>query len=140
MKENNQVKSLAVSNFSPSQLDVILKNNDFSIHPAVNQLPFGVGFKPGTNKRLLEENKQRNVLIQAWSPLRTVGPTSKALCADIGKKYGKSPQQVALRWILQRGATYTTQSTKQARIVENINVFDFSLSKEDMKLLDLVQG
>ena len=68
----------------------------------MNQLPIGVGFKTAENAGLLRENAARGVRVQAWSPLRTLGPKAKAACGEIGAaKGGKSAQQVALRWLLQ---------------------------------------
>ncbi|KAJ8599693.1 hypothetical protein CTAYLR_004757 [Chrysophaeum taylorii] len=133
MKKAGGVRSLAVSNFSPQQLDVVIKDDG---KPSVNQLPFGVGYKPETNRRLLEENTKRGVFVQAWSPLRVVGPTAKAECAQVGQAYGKSPQQVALKWILQKGASFTTQTTSKAHFLENIDIFDFTLSDADVARLD----
>ena len=141
LADTGACKTLAVSNFSPDQLDLLL-TPETKYKPLVNQLPLGVGFQTAKNKNLLAENKKRGVLVQAWSPLRTLGPNAKALCADIGAKQSppKSAQQVALKWIAAVGASYTTQSKRESRIREGIDIFDFSLSADDMAKLSAVEG
>jgi len=119
MHKKGLVKTLAVSNFSPAQLDVILNDPETTVKPVVNQLPFSVAYHPGS----IEENKKRGVLVQAWAPLGySLGgkftPAMKSKCAEIGAKYGgKTFAQVALRWIVQKGGAYTcqTKNVKQER-------------------------
>lgn len=140
MRDEGAVKQLAVSNFSPAQLDAVLGLENLKAKPVVNQLPLGVGFKAAQNTYLLAENRKRNVVVQAWSPLRVLSPDAKKACAAVGAKYDKSAQQVALRWILQRGATYTCQTTSKAHFIEDLAVDDFALSDGDMKILDAIDG
>lgn len=125
---DNTVYDLAVSNFSPSQLDAIFANPDFT-KPTVNQLPFSVANHP---KGLLEYNVKRGILVQSWSPLSRVLPRYGDVLGDIGKKYGKSSAQVGLRWIIQNGAAFSTQSKKKSHFEEDLNVFDFDLSNDEM--------
>lgn len=129
MKSQKLVDDLAVSNFSPTQLDAILINPD-ATKPTVNQLPFSVAFHP---KDMLEYNKKRDVFVQSWSPLsRVIGRYGSDL-GSIGKKYGKSAAQVGLRWIVQSGSAFCTQSKSRSHFEEDLNVFDFELSTEEMK-------
>lgn len=114
MHEQGLVQTLSVSNFSPAQLDVVL--DVAKVKPVVNQLPYSVAYHPASNS--VQENQKRGVLVQAWAPLgRSLGgrftSSMKGKCAEIGKKYNKSFAQVALRWILQTGASFTTQSQKR---------------------------
>jgi len=134
MRKDGGVTSLAVSNFSPQQLDVVLKSPGGK--PTVNQLPLGVGYKTKQNAELLRENKKRSVLVQAWSPLRVLSSDALSACAAVGKQYGKTPQQIALKWILAKGATYTCQTTSRQHFQEDIDVFDFELSAKDLAFLD----
>ena len=134
MRKDGGVTSLAVSNFSPQQLDVVLKSPGGK--PTVNQLPLGVGYKTKQNADLLKENKKRGVLVQAWSPLRVLSSGALSACAAVGKQYGKTPQQIALKWILAKGATYTCQTTSRQHFQEDIDVFDFELSAKDLAFLD----
>ncbi|KAH8060563.1 oxidoreductase [Aureococcus anophagefferens] len=111
MKKDKAVRSLSLSNFSPGQLDYVLAL-DGVVKPTVNQLPLGVGFKTKQNAYLLEENRKRGIVVQAWSPLRVLSPEAKKACADVGKPYGKSPQQVALSGSRQ-GRDRTCQTTSR---------------------------
>lgn len=137
MKKAGLTRSLAVSNFSPKQLDVILAGK--GTVPTVNQLPYGVGYNDyyrGNAAKVVEENRKRGVLVQAWSPLgRALDGEPRKQLDKIGKKYGKSAAQVALRWIVDSGATFTTQTKSTAHFNEDIDIFDFSLTPEEVQLL-----
>ena len=142
MYEQKLVKSLSVSNFSPSQLDCILLNPQTKVKPVVNQLPYSVAYHPGaTPTSAIEENRKRGILVQAWSPLGyslggRFSAKIKDQCAQIGKKYKKSWAQVALRWILQNGASFTVQSKNKDHFAEDLDIFDFTLTEEEMKRID----
>mmetsp|Transcript_32005 Transcript_32005/g.69137 ORF Transcript_32005/g.69137 Transcript_32005/m.69137 type:complete len:342 (+) Transcript_32005:112-1137(+) len=126
--KDGTVDDLAVSNFSPNQLDAILVNKD-AIKPTVNQLPFSVAYHP---EGILDYNAKRDILVQSWSPLsRVLGRYGNTLDA-IGKNYGKSAAQVGLRWIVQSGAAFSTQSKSKSHFEEDLNVFDFALSDDEM--------
>lgn len=129
MKTNELVDDLAVSNFSPAQLDAILVNPD-ATKPTVNQLPFSVAFHP---RDMLDYNSKRGVHVQSWSPLSRVLGRYGTELASIGKKYGKTAAQVGLRWIVQSGASFCTQSKSKIHFEEDLNVFDFDLTSEEMK-------
>ena len=132
LRTDKTVDDLAVSNFSPSQLDTILANKD-ATKPTVNQLPFSVAYHPSG---ILDYNTKRDVLVQSWSPLsRVLSRYGKQLEA-IGSNYGKSSAQVGLRYIVQSGAAFCTQSKKKSHFEEDLKVFDFALSEEEMKKID----
>ena len=135
MYEQGLVKTLGVSNFSPAQLDAVLQKA--TVKPVVNQLPYSVAYH---TPNVIDENRKRGILVQAWAPLgRSLGgrftPSMKAKCAEIGKKYNKSFAQVALRWIVETGASFTTQSQNKDHFAEDLDIFDFELSSEDMIIL-----
>ncbi|KAL7552038.1 hypothetical protein ACHAWF_015244 [Thalassiosira exigua] len=122
------VDDLAVSNFSPSQLDVIL--NGGGTKPTVNQLPYSVAYHPAG---MVDYNAKRGILVQSWSPLSRVLPRYGNALDAVGKKYGKSAAQVGLRWIVQSGAGFCTQSKKRSHFEEDLDVFDFELSEREME-------
>ncbi|KAL7534057.1 hypothetical protein ACHAXR_005614 [Thalassiosira sp. AJA248-18] len=122
------VDDLAVSNFDGSQLDALMTNPD-ATKPTVNQLPFSVANHP---QGLLDYNTKRDILVQSWSPLSRVLPRYGNALDAIGKNYGKSAAQVGLRWIVQRGAAFSTQSKKKSHFEEDLKVFDFVLSDDEM--------
>lgn len=147
MHAQNLVNTLSLSNFSPDQLDcLLLKNNNLSVRPVVNQLPFSVAYHPSyrqplSAQQIVQANADRGILVQAWAPLGySLGgrftQQMKDVCAQIGKPYNKSYAQVALRWIVQTGASYTCQTTKKSHFVEDLDIYDFTLSPQDMATLD----
>lgn len=141
MHDQKLVRSLSVSNFSPSQLDCVLDDPSTRVKPVVNQLPLSVAYHPRGAATIIEENAKRGVLVQAWAPLgKSLGgrfnSQMKEVCANIGKKYNKSWAQVALHWIVQHGASFTTQSQNKAHFAEDLDIFDFELSEDEMRVLD----
>jgi diketogulonate reductase-like aldo/keto reductase len=138
MEEQQFTRTLAVSNFSPLQLDCILKDPTTRIKPVVNQLPYNVAYHPPT---VITDNRARGVLVQAWAPLGgSLGgrfdSRIKSACSSIGAKYNKSYAQVALRWIIQNGAAVCTQTKRKDHFIEDLAIFDFNLSDEDMATLN----
>jgi 2,5-diketo-D-gluconate reductase A len=135
MYDQKLTKTLSVSNFSPAQLDCVLKY--CKVKPLVNQLPYNVGYH---NPSVVEENFKRGLLVQAWAPLgKSLGgrftSSMKGECATIGKQYNKSYAQVALRWIVQTGASFTTQSKNKQHFTEDLDIFDFELTAQEMATL-----
>ncbi|CAE7223280.1 unnamed protein product [Symbiodinium pilosum] len=131
-----QTKSLAVSNFSPEQLDCILADPD-ATPPVLNQLPYSL---KSYDDKAVRENGKRGILVQAWGPLGSgsLGISASKLAEEIGQKYGKTAAQVALRWILQTGATFTTQSKNKDHLKEDLQIFDFVLADDEvLQLSDL---
>jgi diketogulonate reductase-like aldo/keto reductase len=140
MEEQQYTRTLAVSNFSPLQLDCILSDPTTRIKPVVNQLPCSVAYHAPT---VLADNRARGVLVQAWAPLGgSLGgrfdSRIKSACSSIGAKYNKSYAQVALRWIIQNGAAVCTQTKRKDHFIEDLALFDFNLSDEDMATLNVL--
>jgi len=133
MKIEGLVNSLAVSNFSPRQLDELyIENSSVSTKPVVNQLPYSIANHPS---RMIEYNRQRGILVQSWSPLSTTLPKYKSSLEILGKKYGKSAAQIALRWIIETGASFCMQSKRKEHFKEDLDVFDFSLTEQEVAQL-----
>ncbi len=129
------VKSIGVSNFHKVHFDALLPK--CNIVPMVNQIESHPRL---TNYELINYCKGLGMAIQAWSPLGG-GRTAAELLANetlisIGKKYNKSTAQVIIRWNIQRDVIVLPKSVKKNRIAENIDVFDFELSTDDMKIID----
>lgn len=136
------VRTLAVTNFNAAKLDCLLDDSSLKIGPVVNQLPYNIAYHPAN---IIRENTDRGLLVQAWSPLGG-GLSGKftdgmrSICADIGRRHNKSFAQVALRWVVQKGAAFTTQSTVREHFLEDIDIFNFDLSEEEVKILDDLAG
>ena len=131
MLRNKTTKSIAVSNFSPQQLKCLPPN---ATVPAVNQLPYSVGH--GNDNSVEQDKEMGGILVQAYSPLGSGSVLSDADVVKIGQGHNKSAAQVALRWIIQRNATFTTSSSTLAHFQEDLSIFDFELSGEEMRVLD----
>lgn len=125
-----KIKAIGVSNFYPDRLTDICMF-DRKVIPAVNQ----VEVNPFNAQWCAQENMEKHgVKMEEWAPFgegRNNLFTNETL-VSIGKKYNKSSAQVMLRWLIQRGVIVACKSTHIERMQENINVFDFELTEEDM--------
>jgi diketogulonate reductase-like aldo/keto reductase len=129
--ERGYARSIGISNYSVSELDELL--SVARIPPVVNQ----VQFSPFSyRRRLLEACEQRNVALEAYSPLGTGRHLADERVRQIAERVGRTPAQVLLRWCVQRDLVVVTKSTHRERIEENAQIFDFTLSGEDMAALD----
>lgn len=124
-----KVRAIGVSNFYPDHF-IDLANN-VEIIPAVNQVETHVFDQQVQAQKYMEEFGTR---IMSWGPLaegRNNFFTNPVLEA-IGRKYGKSVAQVALRWLIQRGVIIIPKSVHVERMEQNLDIFDFELSADDM--------
>jgi len=135
-----KVRAIGVSNFMVDHLARLL--DSASTVPAVNQIEVHPYFQQRDVQVLGAEH---DILTQAWSPIGGItfyrdGQHSSTLedpvIGDIANAYDKTPAQVMLRWHLQRGRSVIPKSTNPARIAENIDVFDFELSTEELAAID----
>jgi diketogulonate reductase-like aldo/keto reductase len=129
--QRGYARSIGVSNFSLGELDELLSIAE--TRPVVNQ----VQFSPFEyRRRLLEACEERDVALEAYSPLGTGRHLSDARVQQIAERVGRTPAQVLLRWCVQRELVVIPKSTHRERIEENAQIFDFSLSDEDIAALD----
>lgn len=133
-----KIKSIGVSNFYPDRLIDMVKYNE--VVPAVNQVethPFNQQVKA---KEIMDKY---GVQIQAWAPFaegKNNMFTDETL-KSVGEKYNKSNAQVALRYLIQRGVAVLAKSVRKERMEQNMDVFDFELTSEDMdKIATLDRG
>jgi diketogulonate reductase-like aldo/keto reductase len=125
------VRAIGVSNFLEHQLNDILEHN--GIVPMVNQ----VEFHPYVvQPSLLEYCKKHNIQFEAWTPLMKGKVNEIPVLIEIAKKYGKTPVQVVLRWDLQKDVVTIPKSVHKDRIISNAQLFDFTLSAEDIQRID----
>jgi 2,5-diketo-D-gluconate reductase A len=133
--ELGYARSIGVSNFNVSELDELM--SVAATPPVVNQ----VQFSPFEyRRRLLEACEERNVALEAYSPLGTGRHLSDGQVLQVADRVGRTPAQVLLRWCVQRGLVVITKSTHRERIEENARIFDFTLSDEDMAALDALDA
>ncbi len=124
-----KLRAIGVSNFYPDHLIDLASNVE--VKPMVNQVETHVFDQQVEAKKYMDEVDCR---IMSWGPLAEGrnGFFTNELLGEIGKKYGKTIPQVALRWLLQRGVIIIPKSTHKERMAENLNIFDFELTADDM--------
>ena len=130
--KEGKIKAIGVSNFYPDRLvDLCL---DTEVVPAINQVEVNP-FHQQTEA--LKYNQKYGVQLEAWAPFAEGknGMFSNEVLTEIGNKYHKSVGQVILRWLVQRGIVPLAKTVRKERMEENINIFDFELSNEDMETI-----
>ena len=127
-----KLRSIGVSNFYPDHLIDLASNVD--VKPMVNQVETHVFDQQVEAKKYMDELDCR---IMSWGPLAEGrnGFFTNELLGEIGKKYGKTIPQVALRWLLQRGVIIIPKSTHKERMAQNLDILDFELTADDMTLI-----
>lgn len=129
--EQGKVKAIGVCNFKESHIEEL--NKSAKIMPMVNQIEI---HPYRSQKNMISYCKENNIQVVAWSPIMRGRIFSDELMLALSEKYNKSIPQIALRWHLQNGVIPIPKSSNIERIKENLNIFDFEISKEDMKLID----
>ena len=127
--KEGRVRAIGVCNFYPARLADLALHCD--VIPAVNQVELHPFFQ---QTGALENMAAFGIQPEAWGPFAEGrhGIFTHPALTEIGKKYGKSAAQVALRWNVQRGVVVIPKSTHRDRMEQNISIWDFSLSQEDM--------
>ena len=121
-------RAIGVSNFLAEHLDRLAANS--STVPAVNQIELHP-YEPQLEQRA--DNARRGIVTESWSPLANAGELLREpVLADIGSRHGKTPAQVVLRWHLRQGLVTFPKASHVDRLRENLDVFDFELTDEDM--------
>jgi len=128
---SGKCRAIGVSNYTIPHLQELM--NNFDVLPVVNQVEFHPFLY---QKDLLDFCVQHNIRLEAYSPLAHGEKLSDPRITVIAKKYEKSNAQILIRWSLQHGLVVIPKSTHSQRIIENIAVYDFLLSEEDMAALD----
>ncbi|XP_066580400.1 aldo-keto reductase family 1 member D1 isoform X1 [Amia ocellicauda] len=143
-KDAGLTKSIGLSNFNHRQMELILKKPGLKHKPVSNQVECHPYF---TQPKLLEYCRQNDIVIVGYSPLGTSRDASwvnltcpplleDALLVSIGKKYNKTTAQVSLRFNVQRGVVVIPKSFSAQRIKDKLQIFDFSLTDEEMKAIE----
>lgn len=131
--KSGKVKSIGVCNFKIGHLEELKKNAE--ITPMINQ----VEIHPQNSKEdMLKYCDKNNIQLVAWSPIMRGGVFSNELIIKLSEKYKKTIAQIVLRWHVQRGVIPIPKSSNEERIKENLDIFDFELSSEDMNAINLL--
>jgi 2,5-diketo-D-gluconate reductase A len=129
LHQQGKVRAIGVANFYPDRIMDLMIHNE--ITPAVNQIEVNPFNQQIDTQKFLQDN---SVQTEAWAPFAE-GKNNifqNELLLSIAAKQKKSIAQVILRWLAQRGIIALAKSTRKERMIENINVFDFELSTDDM--------
>jgi len=129
--KEGKTRSIGVSNFYQHHLDELLSGAD--IIPAVNQVEFSPYLYL---KELKEYCENRRIRLEAYSPLTRGKKLKDTKLLDIANKYNKSTAQILIRWGLQHEVIEIPKSSKEDHIIENIKIFDFTITEDDMALLN----
>ncbi|MFI8194162.1 aldo/keto reductase [Streptomyces sp. NPDC085946] len=124
---DGRIRAAGVSNFQPAHLKRLLDGT--GLVPAVNQIELHPGLQQSELRAL---HADLGIATEAWSPLAQGAVLSDDAITAIAARHGKSPAQVVIRWHLQLGNIVIPKSVTPARIRENLDVFDFALTDEEM--------
>ena len=125
------VRAIGVSNFLPHHLDELALTS--RVQPMLNQFEFHPRLQ---QPEVVEECFERGIVVQSWRPIMrgTVGGIPEI--ARIAEVHSKTPVQITIRWVMQRGLSVIPKSSRPERIRDNFDVFDFELTADEMALMD----
>jgi len=141
---DGRARAIGVSNFSPKHLENLIERT--KVMPAVNQIELNPFF---IQRELRDTDNRLGIVTQSWSPIggdfnrnpraspsAARNPLEHPTIVKLATKYGKTPAQVVLRWHIDHGLSTIPKSVRPERIAENINIFDFALSQDDIATID----
>lgn len=131
-KKEGKIRSIGVSNMTPNLWKKIVPQ--FDTIPAVNQVEYNPTFQQRELRKLLAKDR---VVLEAWFPLGhgNKGLLENPLVTSLAAKYGKNAGQIILRFEVQEGVVVLPKSTNPGRIAGNIDIFNFSLTEEEIQRL-----
>lgn len=133
--EEGRVRAIGVCNCLKHHLKVIIDNS--KVAPMVNQIEFHAGL---VQKEAEEFSKLNGVVVEAWAPLCRGRAFGNPVLESIAAKHGKTQAQVLVRWCLDKGVLPLPKSVTPSRIRENIDVFDFALSADEIAAIETIEG
>ena len=140
---DGRVRAIGVCNFSPKHLEDLIARTE--VVPAVNQVELHPFF---IQRELRDAHRRLGIVTQSWSPLGGVNvygaanpsavknPLQHPVVVQLAAKYGKTPAQVVLRWHIEHGLSTIPKSVRPERIAENIDIFDFGLTPDEVAAID----
>jgi 2,5-diketo-D-gluconate reductase A len=127
---DGRARSIGVSNFQPHHLRRL--HEECEIRPAVDQIEVNPYLTQDEVRRFCADHQ---IAVEAWSPLARSNALGDPTIGDIARRVGKTPAQVILRWHIERGDIVFPKSVTPSRIKENIDIFDFELTGEDVEAI-----
>lgn len=129
--KQNQVKNIGVSNFTPEHFEALLAQ--VSIKPVINQVEFHPYLTQNELRKYLEA---QNIIMESWSPLMNSQILHDEVINEVANEVGKTPAQVVIRWNIQHDVVVIPKSVTPHRIEENLDVWNFELSDNQMERID----
>lgn len=131
---DGKVRAIGVSNFLPHHLQQIL--DTARVVPMVDQIEIHPGW---LQKETVDFCQGQNILVEAWSPMARQAVTDNPVLQKLASQYGRTPAQICLRWELQHGIVPLPKTTRRERMAENADVFDFTLTDEEVAAVDALK-
>jgi 2,5-diketo-D-gluconate reductase A len=136
LREQGLARSIGVSNFTPEHIERVVAET--GVRPVVNQVEMHPGF---SQRELRAWHAEHDIVTESWSPLARAGRLlDDPVVTGLAAAHGRTPAQVVLRWHTQLGAVPIPKSSDPERMRQNFEVFDFSLSPDDMARMDSLDG
>ena len=132
--EEGKVKAIGLSNFLPHHIESLLKTA--KVKPMVDQIEFHPGY---TQEMTVSYCQERDIVVQAWSPLGRTRMFENVLLKELADKYQVTPAQICIRYALQRQIIPLPKASSAERMKQNQNVFGFEISQEDMYRIGTMQ-
>lgn len=129
--KQNQVKNIGMSNFTPEHFEALLAQ--VSIKPVINQVEFHPYLTQNKLRKYLEA---QNIIMESWSPLMNSQILHDDVINEVANEVGKTPAQVVIRWNIQHDVVVIPKSVTPHRIEENLDVWNFELSDNQMERID----
>ncbi|EON74662.1 aldo/keto reductase [Lysinibacillus sphaericus] len=131
--QDGRVRSIGVSNFHVHHLENLLRET--TVIPVINQIEFHPHL---TQEEVRAYCKEHAIQVEAWSPLMNGALLEEELIQELAAKYSRTPAQIVLRYDVQHGVVTIPKTMTPARMTENLDVFNFSLTDEEMAKLDAI--
>ncbi len=129
--KEGKIRAIGVSNFLKHHMEALAKTA--TVTPMINQIEYHPGWMQQDTVEYCQAN---GTVVQAWSPFARGAILDNELLQELAKKYNKTTAQITMRWILQNGIQPIPKTVSTVRMDENIQIFDFEISAEDMKKIN----
>ena len=125
--QEGKIRAIGLSNFLPHHIENILE--DCTVRPAVDQIEYHPGY---SQEAVVQYCKERDILVQAWSPIGRQRVLTEGLVQELAEKYGVSPARICLKFAVQRGIIPLPKSSSMERMKDNLDHYSFEMEQEDI--------
>lgn len=125
--QEGKIRAIGLSNFLPHHIENILE--DCTVRPAVDQIEYHPGY---SQEAVVQYCKERDILVQAWSPIGRQRVLTEGLVQELTEKYGVSPARICLKFAVQREIIPLPKSSSMERMKENLDLYSFEMEQEDI--------